>query len=304
MNCEQSNRNSLNAYVAEISRYPLLTREEERDLSCLVRDGNNPVAEERLIRSNLRLVVKIAAGHRKDHQDVLDLIQEGNLGLLRAAKRYDPRRGTKFSVYASFWIRAYILKYLMDTWSMVKVGNTLSERKLFYRLKREETSPELLSRELGLKESDVLAAHQRVCHRDLYLDSSQNDGGVTGLVSPREDAEDIVHRREEFRIIAKLIKDFKETLDEREAIVLDGRIIADDPSPLRELGEVLGISHERVRQIECKIMEKLEGKIKKEMYAVRPQVKRPSAPVRNGGAMGPGCGENAGLPARRNHVQP
>jgi len=270
-------RNSLQVYLEEISGYALLTRQEEYDCASLLHRRKDPTAEEKLIGSNLKLVVKIALEHLSPHVEVLDLIQEGNLGLLRAARKYDPDRGAKFSVYASFWIRAHILQYIMDTWSMVKVGTTQSERKLFYGLgtARRESDPDTFSEILapgpGLKESTFLAARQRLTNPDVSLDAPLGDGTDETLlhtIGSDEDIEEIVCSSEESRILSEFVARFKDALDDRETLVFDRRIMADEPASLREMGDALNISHERVRQIEHKVIGKLYERVREERKAV------------------------------------
>jgi RNA polymerase sigma-32 factor len=254
-------------YLSEIKRLPLLSRKEEHDVACLAHDMDRPAAE-RLAVCNLRLVVKIALEYHSAGLEILDLVQEGNLGLLRAVNKYDPDKGTKFSVYASFWIRAFILKYIMDSWSIVKIGNTRGERKLFYRLARD---PETSVQGVGIGEAEARAIRQRLSQPDISLDAPFSAGGNAtpmSTVQVHENIEDIVSDNEEFRILSKMITDFRKTLSEREAFVFDLRIIAEEPASLRDMGNMLGISHERVRQMEHAVLGKLNRRIEEERLAV------------------------------------
>jgi RNA polymerase sigma-32 factor len=266
----------LNFYMTQISRYPLLSREEEYEMARLVHDGKDPSAEEKLATSNLRLVVKIALQFYNAYLEILDLVQEGNVGLLHAVKKYDPDKGAKFSVYASFWIRAYILKYIMDSRSLVRIGTTLPQRKLFYRMNRankdrEDTTPRLLARDLRVKEREVAEMQQRLACTDLSLDAAvddESDSTLMDAITGQEDIEDIVTDKEEHRIVSNMITHFKGTLNDREVLVLDRRIMSDDPASLREIGDTLRISHERVRQIEQKVIGKLGRRVEAERIAV------------------------------------
>jgi RNA polymerase sigma-32 factor len=268
---------TLDFYMTEASRYHLLSREEERDVARLVRDGKDSVAEEKLATSNLKLVVKIALEYHHAHLEILDLVQEGNVGLLHAVKKYDPERGAKFSVYAAFWIKAYILKHIIDSWSLVRVGTTRSDRKLFYKMNREkekaamDASPTLLARNLGVKEREVVEMQQRLACQDLSLDAPVHNEGHETLkdtIRDHENIEDIVSDNEEHGIVSKMITDFKGTLNDREAIVLDRRIMAEDPASLRDVGGTLRISHERVRQIERGVVNKLSQRVEEQRIAV------------------------------------
>ncbi len=180
-------RDPLDRYFAEIRRYPLLTPEQERELAVRVHDESDPQAAEKLTLSNLRLVVKIAMEYRRVWTNVLDLIQEGNVGLLQGVKRFDPGRGVKLSSYAAYWIRAYILKYLIDNIRMVRVGSSRAERKLFFRLNRARreldragfaAEPKLLAEKLDVSETDVTDMERRLSQSDLSLDApAGGDGG-------------------------------------------------------------------------------------------------------------------------------
>lgn len=260
--------NPLHTYLNEINRYPLLSRKEEHDLACRASGRGDQAAKERLTLSNLRLVVKIALEYRNAGPEILDLIQEGNLGLLRAAKKYDPYKGAKFSVYAAFWIRAFILRYIMDSWSLVKIGNTRSERKLFYRLARD---PELPTRDLGIGEAEARAVRQRMTQPDISLDDPVSDGSKERAISAFgdcRDVEDIASDNEESRILSKMISDFRGALSEKEAVVFELRIMAEEPASLREIGNALRVSHEKVRQIEHKVVDKFNRRVEEERLAV------------------------------------
>jgi len=258
-------------YLAEIRKHPVLTKEEETEISKLVFDHQDQDAANKLTVSNLRLVVKIALEYYNIYLNALDLIQEGNVGLLHAVKKYNPYKGTRFSTYASFWIRAYILKYIMDSWSIVKVGTTQAQRKLFYRLKGEKQrlealgiypTPKLLAKNFGLKEQEVKDMEARLSLTDIGLDVPVHDGtGVTVMdgISSDQDVEEIVSERHRTALLSKKLKEFKETLDDRDLYIFDNRIVADEPMSLHKIGDDWQISRERVRQVETRIVKRFEA---------------------------------------------
>src|SRR5581483_10381783 len=170
----------LQAYMAEVTRHPLLSREEEHALAVRYRETGDLSAAARVVASNLRLVVKLAYEYHRNPLSLLDLVQEGNIGLMQAVKKYDPNRGVKLSSYAAWWIRAYILRYIMDNWKIVKLGTTEAQRKLFFKLRQEqerlvaqgfEASPKLLAERLNVTEQDVVEMDQRLGHDELSLDA-------------------------------------------------------------------------------------------------------------------------------------
>ena len=262
---------SLKAYLALLSKFPLLSLQEEREITRLVYEDHDPCSAERLALSNLRLVVKIAMGYYNMYHNILDLIQEGNVGLLHAVKKYNPYKGTKFSTYAQFWIRAYILKHIMDSWSLVKVGTTQSQRKLFYRLNKEKQrleglglypAPKLIARTLQVKEEEVVDMQTRLAYNDVYLDAPLNDEGVDtmmDMLATDEDVEDIVSEKETQNVLAEKIREFKTTLNEKEICILDDRLMADEPRTLEEIGARFCVSRERVRQIQKGILKKAKA---------------------------------------------
>jgi RNA polymerase sigma-32 factor len=267
----------LKTYLAEVSKYPLLSREEELRLATLVRENEDCDAAQKLVLSNLRLVVKMSLTYYNTYLDILDLIQEGNAGILHAVRRYDPHRGTKFSTYASFWIKAYILKYIMDSWSLVKVGTTQSQRKLFYSLNKEKQrleslgiypEPKLLAHSLGVKEQEVKEMQQRLACNDISLETpthAESDETVMDTISSDEDVEEIVCRKEESEMASGQIKKFKNTLNDKEIFIFNHRVLAEEPQTLREIGMRFRISRERVRQIEGRVM----GKLRKSLAGVQ-----------------------------------
>ncbi|OPY66282.1 MAG: RNA polymerase sigma factor RpoH [Syntrophorhabdus sp. PtaU1.Bin050] len=258
----------LSVYLREAAKYPMLSREEEREITRLVYEEQDLDAAEKLAVSNLRLVVKIALGYYGTYLNILDLIQEGNEGLLHAVKKYNPYKGTKFSTYAQFWIRAYILKYIMDSWSLVKVGTTQGQRRLFYRLNKErrrlETlglypAPKLLASTLGVKETDVVDMEMRLSLTDVSLDAPITDrGDDTGmdLLSSDEDVEEIVSEKEKSVLLAEKVKAFRATLNEKEICIFDNRVMAETRLSLQQIGTRFQISRERVRQIEQRVIKK------------------------------------------------
>jgi RNA polymerase sigma-32 factor len=269
----------IQSYLNEINRYKLLTREQEIELGRRIQEDNDQEAAYIMTTSNLRLVVKIALEFQRVWmQNLLDLIQEGNIGLVRAVKKFDPYKNVKFSYYASFWIKAYILKFIMDNWRMVKIGTTQGQRKLFFRLKKEkqmlieqgfDPKPKLLSERLGVSEQEVVDMDQRLANWDLSLDEPLKDDSNTERIEfinvDSDSSEDLLAKKEIEDILYTKVDEFKKTLNERELDIFDRRIFSDSPETLQEIGEVYNISRERVRQIENNIIKKMKAYFKKDM---------------------------------------
>ena len=259
-------REPFRTYLNEISNYRLMTREEEREKAQRVRMNGDKEAAQKLVLANLRLVVRIALDYHG--HNLLDLVQEGNVGLMHAVRKYDPDRGTRFSTYASFWIRAYMLKYLMDTWSMVKIGTRESHRKLFYRLNREM---EKLERSGILPTADLLADNfevsiaqikdmqMRLHNADVSLEAPQHEDGesFTDTLGSGEDIEETVIEKDSREMLHKRLDDFKKQLNEKERFILDHRILAEDPLTLREIGRRFNTSRESIRQMQARISRNL-----------------------------------------------
>jgi RNA polymerase sigma-32 factor len=259
----------LKQYLTEISRHPLLSRQEEKDLAERVYANGDKQAARTLVLSNLKLVVKIALGYYNTYINVRDLIQEGNIGLMQAVKKYNPYKGTKFSTYASFWIRAYILKYIRNNWSLVKVGTTENEKKLFYGLGKEKRRleakgiipvPQLLAKNLDVKQEDIEDMEKRLSMTDVSLDQPLYEEGeetMMDMVKTDSNIEDLVEEREKKKIAARKIAEFRTMLNERELYIFEHRIMTDEPITLQEIGDHFGISRERARQIEKGVSNKV-----------------------------------------------
>jgi RNA polymerase sigma-32 factor len=269
----------LQSYLAEISRYNLLTRQEEKELGRRIQEENDQEAAYKLVTSNLRLVVKIALDFQRIWmQNLLDLIQEGNIGLMQAVKKFDPYKNVKFSYYASFWIKAYILKFIMDNWRLVKIGTTQGQRKLFFKLKKEkqklidqgfDPGPKLLSKRLGVSEREIVDMDQRLDGWDMSLDAPLKEDSDTEriefLSTPSDSAEDQMAKKEIESLLHEKVADFRELLTERELEIFDQRIFSESPVTLQEIGERYHISRERVRQVEKNIIKKMKEFFKKEI---------------------------------------
>ncbi|MBM4334355.1 MAG: sigma-70 family RNA polymerase sigma factor [Deltaproteobacteria bacterium] len=274
---ERVPRDALSRYFYEVGRYALLSREEELALAERVFASGDPEAAQRLVLSNLRLVVKIALEYRRVWTNPLDLIQEGNVGLLQGVKRFDPHRGVKLSSYASYWIRAYILKYLIDNIRMVRVGSSRAERKLFFqlsRVKRElereglDPEPRLLAERLGVREPEVVDLQHRLAHGDLSTDAPvrrDEPGGASfgeSLASSDGRLDDAVAEQDMRRTLREHIDRFAVDLGDREQKILRERVLAEEPKTLQEIGDELGLTRERIRQLEKNLVDGLRDYMK------------------------------------------
>jgi RNA polymerase sigma-32 factor len=263
---------TLQSYLSNISKYKLLTRDEERELALRLRNNVDRRAKHVLITSNLRLVVKIALDYQRLWmQNLMDLIQEGNIGLMKAVDKFDPDKNVKFSYYASFWIKAYIFKHMMDNFRLVKIGTTQGQRKLFFRLKKEkkelrdmgiEPKPELISKRLGVSKKEVIEMDQRINARDVSLDAPLTDNSETARIefikTSAEPIEEKISKKEINVILHQGIDYFRKEMKKRELDIFDQRIFAENPKTLAELGKQYGISRERVRQIQKNIIAKMQ----------------------------------------------
>ena len=274
---------ALNRYLQEISHYELLSREETEELAKYFQETGDPDAAYRLVSSNLRLVVKVAMDFQKYWmQNFMDLIQEGNVGLVQATKKFDPYRGVKFSYYAAYWIRAYILKFIMDNWRLVKIGTTQAQRKLFFSLNKEKKlleaqgfKPEvkLLAERLNVKESEVVEMSQRMDNWEVSLESPVRGDSEEEQKSflPHEGpgVEEMVASQEIRDRLAEIIDDLKGQLNDKEQVILSSRLLTDEPQTLQTIADQFGISRERVRQIEANLLKKLKKHFEKEMPDVK-----------------------------------
>jgi RNA polymerase sigma-32 factor len=266
-------------YIREANRFALLTPDEEKSLSSLFHETGDQEAGSRLVTSNLRLVIKIALEFQKYWmKNLLDLIQEGNIGLMHAIKKFDPYRGIKLSYYASFWIKAYILKFIMDNWKLVKIGTTQSQRKLFYNLKREkeklralgfEPGPKLLADALNVREEEVIEMDQRLGGWELSLDAPLKEGSdeyhKNFLPATEPQVEEVLAQAELKDMFRQKLSEFRRELNGKEMDILDLRLLADKPLTLQEIGARHRISRERVRQIEDRLIKRLRQFLKSEI---------------------------------------
>ena len=269
----------LQRYLAEISNYKLLTRKQEKKLGIRIQEHDDEEAAYIMVTSNLRLVVKIALEFQRVWmQNLLDLIQEGNIGLMQAVRKFDPYKNVKFSYYASFWIKAYILKFIMDNWRLVKIGTTQGQRKLFFKLKKEkqklieegfDPKPKLLSERLGVSEREIVDMDQRLDGWDISLDAPLKDDTDTErieiLKTPSDSVEEQVAKKEIESLLHNKIAKFRKKLTKRELEIFDLRIFSDSPVTLQKIGDRYGISRERVRQVEKNVIKKIKEYFKQEI---------------------------------------
>jgi len=272
-------RDPLQAYLAEIRKTPLLTIEEEKELTQKYKETGDKDIAYRLVTANLRLVVKIALEYQRQWIfNLMDLIQEGNLGLMQAVKNYDPYRGVKLSYYASFWIKAYILKFIMDNWKLVKIGTTQIQRKLFFNLQKEKNrleklgfraGPAQLAKALGTEEEKIIEMEQRLGDWEPSLDQPVGDDWKETrgdmMTADKEFFDLKIADNELQKLFNKKLEGFMSQISEKELKILEKRILSEAPQTLMEIGKEYGITKERVRQIESRLKNKIREYMKEEI---------------------------------------
>ena len=265
---------TLGRYMDELRAYPILDREAEHTLALHYEKTHDPAAARRLIGSNLRLVVKLAREYQGVNQNLLDLVQEGNLGLVRSLQTYEPARGIRLSTYASWWIRAYILKYILDNARLVRFGKTEAQRKLFFNLRKEKDKLEAagitpdaqtLAARMNVPERDVIAMDRRLAQPDLSLDApldrddNESRSFLDRLESPIGERPDTLAEVGDHRAqLRRTVAEFAATLSGRDRVIFDQRLYADEPETLQTLADRFGISRERTRQLEQRIIDGLK----------------------------------------------
>jgi RNA polymerase sigma-32 factor len=268
---------ALQAYMREVQRHPLLSADEEHTLAVQYQKTEDVNVAARLVTANLRLVVKIAYEYRRAYRNMMDLVQEGNIGLMQAVKRYDPYRGVKLSSYAAWWIRAYMLRFILNNWRLVKVGTTQAQRKLFFNLNKEkarltamgiEPSHAEIAKRLNVAESEVTEMDRRLARADASLDATVNeaDGRSTTrlelMPSSSATPDQIAEGAEFSELLQAQLQEFRTTLRGKDIDIFDKRVVADEPLTLQELGDQFGVSRERVRQLEARLMGKLRDHLR------------------------------------------
>ena len=273
---------ALQTYLREVQRHPLLTPEQTQELSSKFVQTQNPEIAARLVTANLRLVVKIAYEYRRAYRNIMDLIQEGNIGLMQAVKRYDPYRGVKLSSYAAWWIRAYILRFILNNWRLVKLGTTQAQRKLFFNLRKKraelvalgiDPTDSEVAKQLNVPESDVAEMEVRLQASEKSLDAPVGDADgrsiakVDMMPSSVEGPEAQMADSELQGLLKEKLGEFRKTLEgkDKEIAIFDERLVSDEPLTLQELGDRFGISRERVRQLEQRLTARLREYLRDSM---------------------------------------
>ncbi len=266
-----SSYDPLRGYLVEIRRYPFLSREEEHALAVRFQEKGDLNAVTQLILSHLRLSVSIAMEYKKLPFNTMDLIQEGNVGLMHAVKKYDPYKNVRVSTYAAWWIRAYILKHILQNWRLVRIGTTEAQRKLFFRLSKErealekkgmDVTPKLLADQLNVKEKEVIEMTQRLEGHEVSLSTPVGEEGNTSygdlLPSNQEDTESHLGNKQLKTLFQSKLALFSKQLKAREVDIIANRVLSEDPKTLETFAKKYGISKERVRQIENNLLKKLK----------------------------------------------
>src|SRR5438067_6699433 len=276
---------ALQRYLSEIRRIPLLSREEEHRLALRWHEQGDREAAWQLVTANLRLVVMIAREYQRAFHNLLDLVQEGSVGLLEAVKNFDPYRGIRFPSYAVWWIRAYIIRYIINNWRLVKVGTTQAQRKLFFNLQKERDrlqregfapSPKLIAQRLDVKEKEVVEMEQRLAARDVSVDAPLAEGEDATLLDflpSREQTAEAVADEEYHRVIRETAHEFHKTLKGKDLVIYERRLEPlmrdEEPVTLQEIGDEFGVSRERVRQIESRVKKKFAAYLQQQVPDIK-----------------------------------
>ncbi len=275
-----SRRDPMAVYMSEVRRFPLLTPQGEHDLAVRLVEHGDHTAARKLVEANLRLVVKIAYEYRRAHRNLLDLVQEGNIGLMQAVSKFDPYRGVKLSSYAAFWIRAYMLKFILNNWRLVKIGTTQAQRKLFFNLRKEREKLEqlgfaptakLLAEKLDVTENEVIEMEKRLAAPEASLDApmgSEDDGQRTRMdYLPSESArpDQAVANNEFATLLRAKLEEFAQELEGRDQHIFRERWLTDEPQTLQEIGDKYGVSRERARQLEKRMLDRLRKFLESEL---------------------------------------
>jgi RNA polymerase sigma-32 factor len=271
----------LSAYMREVQRHALLSPEQEHALAVTYHKNPEDVeAAARLVTANLRLVVKIAYEYRRAYKNMMDLIQEGNIGLMQAVKKFDPYRGVKLSSYAAWWIRAYMLRFILNNWRLVKLGTTQAQRKLFFNLSKEkarlsalgiEPTDAEIAKRLNVAESEVSEMDKRLARSDASLDASvgESDGRTVSRIelmpSPGSTPDQLAEGAELSELLVERLDEFRKGLTGKDVVIFDKSLVADEPLTLQELGDEFGVSRERVRQLEARLTGKLRDYLKEQL---------------------------------------
>ncbi|MCS5621640.1 MAG: RNA polymerase factor sigma-32 [Nitrospinaceae bacterium] len=271
-------RDPFYAYLQEVRKYPALTEEEEKELAIRYKETGDLESAYKLTTANLMLVIKIAMTFKREWQNLMDLIQEGNIGLMKAVKNFDPFRGVRLSAYATWWIKSYILKHILDNWRLVRVGTTNARRKLLFNLKREKEKLEregfdpttkLLAERFGVDETEVIDVSASIGAMDVSIDTPvRPDSTMTPAQTLSQDGQSVEENVElkQFRqILNENIENFKAGLNPNEIEILNNRILSEDPLSLQEIGEQRGVTREAVRQAEQRLLKKFKTYIEEKM---------------------------------------
>ncbi len=275
-----SRHDPLKAYLHEVQRHKLLTPEESHALAVKYVETGDVDAARRLVTANLRLVVKIAYEYRRAYKNVMDLIQEGNIGLMQAVRKFDPHRGVKLSSYSAWWIRAYILRYIVNNWRLVKLGTTQAQRKLFFNLKKEKArlsamgidpTPDEVAKRLGVEPQEVIEMDHRLSSAEASLDApvGDSDGRAVSridlLPSSVSGPDTRVADAQLSGMVKERLAEFRKTLSGKDVVIFDERLVSEDPLTLQELGDRFGVSRERVRQLEARLTSHLRAFLEEQL---------------------------------------
>ncbi len=265
------------AYLQEVRKYPLLTEEEEKELATRYKETGDLEAAYKLTTANLMLVIKVAMTFKREWQNLMDLIQEGNVGLMKAVKKFDPFRGVRLSAYATWWIKSYILKHILDNWRLVRVGTTNARRKLLFNLKKEKEKLEqegfdpttkLLAERFGVDEGEIIDVSASIGAMDVSIDTPTHPGSTMTPAQTLTDGKSVEANAELnqfWEILNKNIESFKTDLNANEIEIFNQRVLSEDPLSLKEIGDQRGVTREAVRQSEQRLLKKFKAFIEEKM---------------------------------------